>query len=103
MFIVLPYPWVELRNHFFYVPFAEDKKLTCADIKCPPAKICVLDKAGQPSCRCLVECSKKIGTGPVCGKNGIEYQDLCDLKNEECKNGDYILVKKYGGCSQEGE
>ncbi|XP_065054185.1 follistatin-like [Rhopilema esculentum] len=70
----------------------------CTDIKCPPSKICVMDENGNPGCRCLVECKKKFGTGPVCGHNGVEYPDLCDLINAECKTGDYILVRKYGSC-----
>ena len=77
---------------------SEDAALTCAKMKCPPAKICVLDENRQPKCRCLVECSKKIGTGPLCGRNGKEYPDLCDLKQDECRTGDYILVKNYGPC-----
>ena len=82
--------------------FAESKKPSCADVKCPPAKICVINSAGQPTCRCLIECTKKLGTGPVCGMNGKVYPDLCDLQNDECATGDYILVKKYGSCKKEG-
>eukprot|EP00795_Rhopilema_esculentum_P015674 gene15674-6965_t len=73
----------------------------CTDIKCPPSKICVMDENGNPGCRCLVECKKKFGTGPVCGHNGVEYPDLCDLINAECKTGDYILVRKYGSCDSQ--
>jgi len=78
--------------------YCNGSKPSCADIKCPPAKICVLNAAGQPTCKCLVECTRKLETGPVCGMNGKEYPDLCDLKNDECVKGDYILVRKYGGC-----
>ena len=80
----------------------EDKPV-CTDIKCPPSKICVMDENGNPGCRCLVECKKKFGTGPVCGHNGVEYPDLCDLINAECKTGDYILVRKYGSCVRKGK
>lgn len=86
-----------------YSYFSEDKKPSCVDIKCPPAQICVLGPGGLPTCKCLVKCTKKFETGPVCGMNGIEYPDLCDLKNDECAKGDYILVKKYGSCGRKSK
>ena len=92
-------PLQQSENSFTSMIYlAEEKASTCADISCPPAKICVLSATGQPTCKCLVECTRKLKTGPVCGMNGKEYPDLCDLKNDECVEGDYILVRKYGGC-----
>eukprot|EP00112_Aurelia_sp_Birch-Aquarium-sp1_P021413 Seg5765.1 transcript_id=Seg5765.1/GoldUCD/mRNA.D3Y31 product="Follistatin-related protein 3" protein_id=Seg5765.1/GoldUCD/D3Y31 len=75
------------------------QKLNCQTTKCPPAKICVMVNE-KPTCKCLIVCKRRFGTGKVCGQNGKVYPDLCDMINEECRTGEYVMVDKYGACQK---
>ena len=53
----------------------------------------------QPQCKCNHNCDKSRLTGPVCTTNGHTYQNLCELKKDECIKGKYILIEHYGNCT----
>lgn len=70
----------------------------CGAFTCPVNRQCIINSYGEPTCICSEIC--KAGddlTGLVCGRNGVEYPNLCALKQASCK-GPAIKVKQFGPC-----
>eukprot|EP00794_Sanderia_malayensis_P013766 gene13766-15207_t len=73
----------------------------CGSVSCPRRKKCIVNAYGYPECICKDKC--KPGdhyTGTVCSREGIEYDNLCKLKQSTC-NGKAKKVKWYGKCKKE--
>ena len=94
-----------LANLFFDSPsikfifsFSTGTKDPCGSFTCPVNRKCVIDSYGEPSCICSEICKPGDDlTGLVCARNGIEYPNLCALKQASCK-GPPIKVKQFGPC-----
>ena len=71
-------------------------------------RICNYGATCQPSldgstarCQCPLQCNSygdNVGGGPVCGSDGIDYVNLCEMKKRSCRRLVDIPVKYYGVC-----
>uniref|UniRef100_A0A7M5UND5 Uncharacterized protein n=1 Tax=Clytia hemisphaerica TaxID=252671 RepID=A0A7M5UND5_9CNID len=80
-----------------WIPVEKNEDSPCYNYKCPFGQRCVIIN-NQPICKCNHNCDKSEKTGPVCTKSGRTYPNLCKLKQDECKRGDYIMVDHFGAC-----
>ncbi len=75
----------------------------CGVVSCSNNKKCIVNKFGDAECICKDKCKKGDHyTGTVCGRDGIEYANLCKLKLSSC-NGNKKKVKWFGKCKPEGK
>ncbi|XP_059489125.1 agrin-like [Neocloeon triangulifer] len=74
----------------------------CRHQKCPPGAKCVPALDGlSAKCECPTECPLSYGDGSssfVCGSDGINYANLCELRRSACTKNEDIGVKFYGKC-----
>ena len=73
---------------------------------CPKGSVCQVGKNMKPFCKCDGNCKQgDYYTGVACGRDGIEYKNLCELKQRNCGHPeiDQITIKNYGKCQQNGE
>lgn len=73
-------------------------------------KICNFGATCQPSldgsearCQCPTECYRygdNVGSKPVCGSDGKDYPNMCEMKKEACNSLLDIRVKYYGKCGR---
>ncbi|CAL8148206.1 unnamed protein product [Orchesella dallaii] len=67
----------------------------CAKHMCQPGATCI-EKNGFATCECPI-CSSDYD--PVCGSNGISYQNECRLRLESCSANTTISVMYTGLCN----
>ncbi|ODN03364.1 Agrin [Orchesella cincta] len=67
----------------------------CAKHMCQPGATCI-EKNGFATCECPI-CSSDYD--PVCGSNGISYQNECRLRLESCSSNITISVMYTGLCN----
>ena len=71
----------------------------CYGYRCPEGHTCKISRHGEPFCSCGKTCaSGEHFTGPVCGRDGVEYINLCKLRHASCNTQDEPTVKNYGKC-----
>lgn len=71
----------------------------CFGHRCHDDENCRVDANGSPFCACKVKCEHEDHeTGPLCGRNGIQYKDLCHFKHQKCKSKSSFAVRNYGQC-----
>lgn len=73
----------------------------CSNHMCPKHSICQVQNDGKPYCQCDGRCHKgDVFTGVVCGRDGNEYSNLCELKKRNCGHPSIepITVKRFGKC-----
>lgn len=73
----------------------------CIKFMCPKGSVCEVDENMKPFCKCHGNCKPgDYYTGITCGRDGVEYKNLCELKKRNCGHPeiDQITVKKYGKC-----
>ncbi|XP_053214035.1 agrin-like isoform X2 [Panonychus citri] len=74
----------------------------CEDKVCPFGGICKSSIDGRTSeCICPEKCSihgEPKTSGSVCGSNGIDYPNLCELKRWSCLHSTDVTVKYHGKC-----
>ncbi|XP_076372902.1 agrin-like [Tachypleus tridentatus] len=71
-----------------------DEQGPCHDFVCQYSSRCFVKK-GNPVCECPT-CTEEFQ--PVCGSNGILYNNLCKLKKEACEKRTEISVAFEGLC-----
>ncbi|KAK3101583.1 hypothetical protein FSP39_004642 [Pinctada imbricata] len=72
----------------------------CRGITCPYGD-CVIDRNNNPVCKCLPKCEPVVK--PVCGSNGMNFDNECKLRQYACTNKIKDLgVLKEGNCAGEG-
>ncbi|KAK6177684.1 hypothetical protein SNE40_015737 [Patella caerulea] len=67
----------------------------CRNFKCEYDGECV-EREGQPSCECKI-CTEQYE--PVCGYNGITYENECKLRFENCKFKQSVQIKHRKSCN----
>ncbi|RWS04342.1 agrin-like protein [Dinothrombium tinctorium] len=82
--------------------FAKGVKDPCLDMKCRFGENCVRSKDGKKAeCVCPEKCytyGDSVGSRPVCGTDGRDYPNECELRRRACKNMKDISVKFQGRC-----
>lgn len=54
-------------------------------------------------CKCPDKCPNlgdHIGSRPVCGSDGLDYKDTCELRKAACLSSTEITVKYQGKCGK---
>ncbi|KAB7496788.1 Follistatin [Armadillidium nasatum] len=67
----------------------------CSDFTCEFGAVCV-DRQGRPVCECP-DCPAQLD--PVCGSDGLSYDNECFLRSEACRQRRTIDIKYRGKCS----
>ena len=84
--------------------FPPGKKDPCEGVKCDLGAICVSSSDGTSSrCQCPLECNTygdSVGSTAVCGNDGQDYKNWCELRMASCNTMREIKVKYYGKCSK---
>uniref|UniRef100_A0A0P5AD15 Agrin n=1 Tax=Daphnia magna TaxID=35525 RepID=A0A0P5AD15_9CRUS len=84
------------------IAILEDKPDPCADLKCPPGAKCIAAAdASSATCQCPTKCSSygdSVGSRPVCGADGKDYPNTCELHKSSCLANRRIDVKFQGAC-----
>ena len=84
--------------------FPPGKKDPCEGKTCHLGAICVSSSDGNSArCQCPLECNSygdSVGSTPVCGNDGQDYANWCELRMASCKTMTEIKVKYYGKCSK---
>ncbi|XP_052821290.1 agrin-like isoform X1 [Mya arenaria] len=82
--------------------FPPGKGDPCEDMKCHYGAICVRTKDGLSArCQCQDVCynfGDSLGSGPVCGTDGKEYANNCEMMRASCVGLTEIYVQYYGKC-----
>ncbi|XP_067659553.1 agrin-like isoform X7 [Haliotis asinina] len=78
------------------------KKNPCEDHPCNFGAICVPSLDGTSHrCTCQNRCDSygdNVGSTPVCGNNGVDYKNMCELERAACTSMKEIRVKYFGKC-----
>uniref|UniRef100_A0A1I7XAX0 Agrin-like n=1 Tax=Heterorhabditis bacteriophora TaxID=37862 RepID=A0A1I7XAX0_HETBA len=68
----------------------------CSNINCSWGSSCHISKNGTAECRCNKKC--ELILKPVCGTNGITYDNECELRRLSCEEKSRIEVHHEGTC-----
>lgn len=69
---------------------------SCNNIKCRAGRECKILKSGTTTCACIDVCPDHYV--PVCGSNGISYENHCLLHRDACLRQTHISIKSKGYC-----
>uniref|UniRef100_A0A8D9EBI7 Agrin n=1 Tax=Cacopsylla melanoneura TaxID=428564 RepID=A0A8D9EBI7_9HEMI len=74
----------------------------CTENSCQYGAKCIPSEEGTSyKCECPEKCPSygdHIGSRPVCGSNGVDYKDLCELKRASCSTKTNFTIKYHGKC-----
>ncbi|XP_015598499.1 agrin isoform X2 [Cephus cinctus] len=74
----------------------------CTKMNCSLGSHCVRSRDGSEArCECLESCPSlgdHEGSGPVCGTDGVDYPNLCELNRTACTRSANISVAFRGKC-----
>lgn len=73
----------------------------CASVSCPPGRTCLATPPGLVQCICTPSCPQH--WNPVCGSDGISYDNHCLLHQAACNQEKHITPKHTGFCRGERE
>ena len=84
--------------------FPPGKRNPCEDETCHYGAICVISKDGLSArCQCEETCydyGDSFGSKPICGSDGKDYKNNCEMKRASCISLTKIVVKYYGKCGK---
>ncbi|XP_069999257.1 agrin isoform X5 [Penaeus vannamei] len=83
-------------------PPTQEVRNPCQGRKCHHGAVCVVE-GGTPQCQCPVECHMYNGAAaassrPVCGSDGKDYPNACQLHKHACNTQRHLEVKYLGKC-----
>jgi coxsackievirus/adenovirus receptor len=84
--------------------FPTELKDPCRDKKCPYGARCVASIDGlTATCECPTRCpayGDHTGSRPVCGSDGTDYKDQCELRRAACAANREVAVRFHGKCGE---
>jgi len=84
--------------------FPTGKKDPCEDEQCHFLAVCVASSDGKEArCQCIDECNDygtSQGNTEICGDDGNDYKNWCELKKAACNSMTEIKIKYYGRCGK---
>lgn len=84
--------------------YPPDMKDPCEQKQCSYGAQCVPSLDGfSHRCQCPTRCNTygdNIGSTPVCGNDGIDYDNMCEMRKAACQQMTDIRVKYYGKCGK---
>ncbi|KAL8568100.1 hypothetical protein ACOMHN_000324 [Nucella lapillus] len=82
--------------------FPPGKRNPCEGKQCNYGATCQPSLDGSEArCQCPNKCYRygdNLGSKPVCGSDGNDYDNLCEMKKAACHKLEDIRVKYYGNC-----
>lgn len=76
----------------------------CRNLNCSLGSQCVRSRDGtEVKCECLKSCPNlgdHEGSGPVCGTDGVDYPNVCELNRLACTNNVNVTVAFRGKCGE---
>lgn len=101
--IILPFVLI-LRSVLPCYVFPAEQEDPCKDKECRFGARCVPSLDGKTAeCRCPENCPSlgdHVGSRPVCGSDGLDYRDTCELRRTACLSNTEISVKYQGKCGE---
>lgn len=84
--------------------FPPDLTNPCQENSCQYGAKCIPSEDGkQFNCECPDWCPSygdHIGSRPVCGSNGVDYKDVCELRRASCSSKTNFTIKYHGKCGK---
>lgn len=84
--------------------FSNNKKDPCEKLNCTFGADCKRIKDGKSAqCQCPYKCynyGDSIGSRAVCGSDGRDYANECELRKNSCHLSKNIFVKFQGKCGK---
>ncbi|XP_045601452.2 follistatin-related protein 1 isoform X2 [Procambarus clarkii] len=73
------------------------KRYLCDSVECRAGRECVVSQ-GAAHCQCIELCPDRFA--PVCGSDGVSYDNHCLLHRHACLSGEHIKVIHKGLCKK---
>lgn len=95
-----------LKTFCYYICFFSflEQNDPCRDKQCTFGARCVVSPDGHNvSCVCPDKCPSygdHTTSRPVCGTDGVDYKNQCELQRAACTSNTNITVKFLGKCGE---
>lgn len=73
----------------------------CSKVMCRPGRECKSMPGEDPHCVCIIKCPEH--WKPVCGSDGISYDNHCELHRAACISGSPVSPLHAGFCRKDRE